>query len=121
MKTKAMFINEDEYPFAHWIVQRQKLVETRSRNMLRHLVGERVAVVSTKKGRPPMVIGYVLIVGSYFEKSPWGWRSITMIPEGSRYDTKEGRWFYSLAYAKECDPFPLPEDAVRHGRSWCEF
>lgn len=118
---KAMFVNEDEYPFAYWIASREKWIETRSRNMLRQLVGERVAVVRTKRGQTPMVIGYVFICGGSFEKHPEDYRHLTMIPEGSKYDTKEGRWFYALAFAEECKPYPLPAEAVRHGRSWCEF
>ena len=45
-----------------------------------------------------------------------------LVPYWSNYYTSaNGKWFYHLANAEECTPYPLPENAVRHGRSWCEF
>ena len=126
---KAMFINEDGVPYAHLIVSGKKLIETRTRNMLLPLVGERVAIVSTRKGKPAMVIGYADVQNYAF--CPVNlldmWRNETCIPKGDTYDSlgkrngRQGKWFYELYNAEPCKPFPLPENAVRHGRSWCEF
>lgn len=119
---KAMFINENEHPYAYYIITGLKTIETRSRNMLAPLVGERVAVVRTFKGAPAMVVGYVTVVDS--SRKDWSYlnahRGDTMIMGGSEYDTPE-RWCYFLENATPCEPYPLPADAVRHGRSWCEF
>lgn len=118
---KGIFVNEDEKPYAYWIVTGEKTIETRSRDMLKKLVGERVAVISTKRGRGPLVVGYVTIYEKQYETMPGLFRLCTIIPQGSKYDT-EARWMYFLEYAEEVyTPYPLPENAVRHGRSWCEW
>lgn len=126
---KGMFVNEDTAPYAQWIVSGQKLIETRTKNMLLPLVGERVAIISTRKGRKPVVVGYANVQNYSF--CPVNlldmWRRETMIPKGDTYDNlgtrngKQGKWFYELYKAEPCNPFPLPSFAVRHGRSWCEF
>lgn len=53
---RAMFVNEDEYSYAEEIASGVKTIETRSKNMLSALVGERVAIVSTRANRKPMVV-----------------------------------------------------------------
>lgn len=116
---KGIFVNENEAPFANWIVQGWKTIETRSRNVLRPLVGERVAIIRTKSGQKSMVIGVVKIVDSFRENVRF-LRTSTMIPVGSKFDTGY-RWMYVLDRPEEVEPFPLPENVVRHGRSWCEW
>ena len=81
---------------------------------------ERVAVVKTGCGKP-MVVGYVDIVNArhtLFTRAADAYE-LTFVPEGSKY--ADNRYFYLLRNAEECDPYPLPENAKRHGRSWCEF
>ena len=129
MNVKAMFVNEDTVPYAHLIVSGKKLIETRTKNMLLPLVGERVAIVSTRKGRPAMVVGYATVNSYSF--CPVNmldmWRQETMIPKGDTYDNlgkrngRQGKWFYELYQAESCKPYALPENTVRHGRSWCEW
>lgn len=121
----GVFVNENGgVPYAHAIAQGIKPYETRSRHMLRQLVGERVAIIRTRRGKTPTVLGYATISGAEF------WtaaelderRDLTLIPPGSAYDCKgRGKWAYCMTDPETCDPFPLPSDAVRHGRSWCEF
>lgn len=126
---KAMFVNEDGVKYAQLIVSGKKLIETRARNMLLPLVGERVAIVSTRKGHKPMVVGYANVQNYAFCPVTMldMWRNETMIPKGDTYDNlgwrdgRQGKWFYELYNAEPCAPFPLPSSAVRHGRSWCEF
>lgn len=127
---KAMFVNDDgKIPFTECIVQGWKTIETRTKNMLLPLVGERVAVVRTHRNEGPMVVGYVDVIRHEF--CPVyrldRFRFDTFIPKGSTYDNlgtwhgKQGKWFYHLANAEPCEPYPLPSSAIRHGRSWCEF
>lgn len=126
---KAMFINENTVPYALLITGGKKSIETRTKNMLLPLVGERVAIVSTKHGCKPLVVGYVNVDDYCF--CPVNllnmWRKETMIPVGDVYDNLgkrdgvRGKWFYMLSNAEACAPYILPETAIRHGRSWCEF
>lgn len=120
---KGIFVNEDEVHYADAIVEAFKPVETRSRNMLSACVGERVAIISTKRNRKPMVVGYADMVGNIFLSAEWlnANRHLTMIPEGSKYDNDKGKWGYWMSNAEKCDPYELPSSAIRHGRSWCEF
>lgn len=122
---KGMFINCDGPDYAGAIVKRLKTIETRNRNMLRELVGEWVAVVKTKRGHKPMVIGTVFVVSAQpiekYEAFEF-YREWTLIPRGSKFDFNGTRkWFYFLACGEPCEPYELPANAVRHGRSWCEF
>lgn len=122
---KAMFVNEDGgVHYALAIVRGYKPWETRTKNMLSQLIGERVAVVRTRRGKTPTVIGYVTVRdsrhfnGKYLDEN----RDKTLIPKGSKYDVNGwAKWVYILEDPEPCEPYPLPENAIRHGRSWCEF
>ena len=133
---KGFFINNDEClkletwagrfetTYVKEIMVGFKTIETRSKNMLRSLVGERVAVVSTGRGRKPMVVGTVCISDvKWIPAHLWDmYREDTLIPRGSKYDNNgSGKWGYILEGPQECEPYPLPANAIRHGRSWCEF
>ena len=122
--TYGIFVNNDGIPYADAIVEGYKPIETRNRHMLRALVGERVAVVSTSRKRKPMVVGFVDIVSAEFCPADKfdEYRDQTLIPPGSRFDANaRGKWFYHLEHPQKVAPYPLPADAVRHGISWCEF
>ena len=123
----GIFVNENGgVHYAQAIVQGVKRVETRHKNMLNKLNGCRVAIVRTRRGKKPMILGYVNIdaIDWYSQEiaNSEKMRKFTLIPEGSQYDArKDGVYFYWLSHPEECAPYPLPADAVRHGRSWCEF
>lgn len=118
---KAVFVNQTNCSrYADLIASGIKTIETRSRNMLSALVGERVAIVRTVSGKNPLVIGYVDMVGSVHSDKPAAdCYESTFVPEGSKF--AGNRWFYLLRNAERCQPYALPENAIRHGRSWCEF
>lgn len=124
-KTQGIFVNEDGgVRYAEAIVGGYKPIETRNKNMLSDLVGLRVAVIRTRRGKNPMVVGYVDITDSAHRSGKWmdENRNLTLIPPGSKHDNNGGaKWCYFLANPERCDPFPLPAGTVRHGRSWCEF
>jgi len=121
----GVFVNENGgIRYAHAIAKAIKPVETRSRNMLKSLVGERVAIIRTRRGKNPLIVGYATIVKAEKQSRDWldSHRDLTLIPEGSSYDCKGTfKWCYWLSSAEECEPYQLPASAVRHGRSWCEF
>ena len=122
----GIFVNEDGgVRYAEAIVKGYKPIETRNRNMLKSLVGERVAVVRTRRGDHPMVVGFVDIVSAEYHTAEWldSHRDQTLIPPGSKHDCAgKGKWCYLLANPGDLyEPLPLPYDAIRHGLSWCEF
>lgn len=121
----GIFVNSDGcVPYADAIVSGIKPIETRGKDVLWRLDGCRVAVVKTRRGKNPTIVGYVTINGRMFcESKYWeSYRSATLIPKGSKYDCHgKGKWLYYLENPQKCEPYALPKDAVRHGRSWCEF
>lgn len=124
-KTQGIFVNEDGgIRYAEAIVNGYKTIETRTKNMLSDVVGLRVAIIRTRRGKNPMVVGYADVVSSAHMNGRWldENRDKTLIPKGSKYDVNGwAKWCYFLENAEKCEPFPLPADAIRHGRSWCEF
>jgi len=124
---KGIFVNQlsaSGVPYADAIVDGLKTIETRNRDMLSRLVGERVAVIRTRRGKNPTIVGYVTINSKSFVNAEQFdiIREFTLIPVGSKYDVHgRGKWCYGLSNAKRCIPYALPKDAIRHGRSWCEF
>lgn len=122
---KGIFVNENGcIPYARLIAEGYKKIETRSKNMLSACVGERVAIVRTRRHKAPLILGYATIVRSTFCKAEefQQYFDLHLVRPGTAYDCKgRGKWFYWMEDAQECEPYPLPSSAVRHGRSWCEF
>ena len=120
-----LFINSALIPFVDMILSGQKTIETRSKNMLRALVGRRVLIAETGHGRPVVRcsarITYAVQVTS---KDVYdAIRDCTRVPEGSPYDWKEStrcKWFYTLTDVIPVSPFSPPEGR-RHGRVWMEY
>lgn len=121
----GIFVNCDEVDYADAIVRGNKFIETRSRDMLKNCVHKRVAIIRTHRGERPTIVGYAFITGKMFLPADYldTIRNITHIPRGSKHDCAEGgKWCYHLEKRVAIsEPFPLPANAVRHGRSWCEF
>ena len=110
----AIYVHDtNETPYALQIVKGEKLIETRTRNVLKRFVGERVFVIRTRSGHKAEVIGEVTISCS-------GWldayaldeqRNLTRIPKGSKFDcTGGGKWCYWLTSPTEyIKPYPLSD------------
>lgn len=111
--------------FVDDIMNRLKTDETRTRNMLRALVGLRVYIAETGSGpsmvRCSCVIKSVLVIRS---RAQWDrLRRRHRVPEGSRYDWKpetKVKYLYRLTHVRRVNPFHPPE-GVRHGRVWMEY
>lgn len=121
----VLFINCSSVPFVQLIMNRTKVYETRSRNMLRSLVGKRVMIAATGKGKP-LVMCSAMICNSFPVQSHYEWemfRDYTCVPVGSVYDWTDKtkvKWLYELSDIRPVR-FPFhPEDGKRHGRVWME-
>lgn len=122
----VVFINCSRVPFLTYIILYMKLYESRTRNTLRALIGQRVILAETgRKGGPiarcMVTIGDPLIVTS---RAAWRTvRSAVCVPLGSQYDWKpetRKKYLYPLLNMKCLRPFTVPE-GVRHGRVWMEY
>ena len=125
---KAIFINESKVKFIELILNQEKLFETRNRDTLKGLfeqnkLYERVALVSTGKGKP-IVKGYANIRKGF--KACY--EEINQIDsalyiKNTPYECKPGKekMLYSIEFPIKCEPYTIPENTVYHGRSWCEW
>lgn len=119
----GIFINCKEAPFVNDILSRCKLEETRPYDVLRAVVGKRVALIETGTSPVGIIHGYATITGSRIV-------SYDDIPArksaciyGTPYDIMPGetKVFYKLSRVRPCKPYPLPENHINHGRSFTEF
>ena len=125
MMIPVVGINSSSAPFMTDIGDLLKRLETRSRNMLRSLVGQRVILAETRQG------GYLAMYTAVIRSArpvrsaaEWeGLRPLHRVPVGSQYDWQPGdrvRWVYELTGLRRLRPFLVPEGR-RHGRTWMEY
>lgn len=107
----AIYVNEPGcIHYATAIVQGYKPVETRTRDMLGKLVGERVAIVRTRRRHPAEIIGYATITRKAYHTTAEleDMRDQTLIPPGSKFDSHgAGKWCYYLEDPEEVAPIAL--------------
>lgn len=133
-KMKAIYLNCKDVPFDVDIFDTcRKHYETRNRDTLRgmfkksmfgrHEALQDVAVIRTGKGRA-VVIGYITLhSGVRCSATEWNdsIREKSCVPSGSKYDNPAGKYVYWIHDTRRCEPYPVPSNAVKHGRSWCEW
>lgn len=122
----VVFINCSSAPFVDDIINLSKVFETRSVNSLCSLVGQRVMICETGKGKS-LVRCSARIVNSFPVRSFHEWdmfRYYTRVPLHSKYDWKDTtkvKWLYELSdILIESVPFH-PSNGPRHGRTWMEY
>ena len=104
-------------PYADDIARRVKTIETRTRDMLGRLVGQRVLLIRTRDGHPADIVGSAVIACKRWRTAAEldAIRDRTRIPAGDRYDCKGlGKWCYDMADAIRFD-VPLPLSAFETG------
>lgn len=120
-----LYINCKLFPFVSWIIARLKLYETRNRNTLKALIGKRVYIAETGRHKKPIIrcvatIESMTIVDTLTEYNKL--RKYTKVEKGSIYDFIPGKkkYLYRLTDVQEISAFPVPENIIRHGRTWSE-
>ena len=100
----GIYVNESGcIPYADAIASGAKTIETRSRNVLKKLVGENVAIIKTKRGKSPVIVGHALITRvEWCSKEDFqSFFNQHLVPVGSQYDaTEKGKYLYYLHGAK---------------------
>ena len=121
-----VFVNCSVFPFISWIMRLLKPFETRTRNMLGNLVGKRVLLAETGKGKPVVkcfaTIDYVIRIDNYTQWKEY--RKRCRIVPGSVYDWVKGKTKYKYLYhLSDIQPVPnfVPPEGFRHGRVWMEY
>lgn len=121
-----IYINCSLFPFINWIIAGKKLYETRNRNTLQKLIGKKVYLVETGKHKKPLVRCSCLIVEGFTIDNKGDYetfRKAAKIKRGSVYDFIPGKrkTFYKLEKVQSVPAFPLPDNIIRHGRTWAEL
>ena len=122
-----VFINCSVFPFVLWILSGLKLFETRNRDTLKKLVGRRVMLAETGKGKKPIVkciatIDYVIRIDNYKQWKKY--RKQCRIVPGSAFDWAKGKTKYKYLYhLTDIEKIPEfnPPEGFRHGRVWMEY
>lgn len=103
---KAININDRSSPFTDWILDGKKIIETREKNTLKSLVGQRVGIIQTGCGKAKLV-GYVTVSGVIKYETESEFRedeSRHLVNPGSKYDIKTIKYGYVLAEPERCEP-----------------
>ena len=120
-----VFINCDLFPFVCAILSGLKLYETRNKNTLKGMVGKRILLAETGKGKKPLVKCFATIDSIIRIDNPTQWkqyRKSCFIEKGSCYDFIPGKSKY-LYHLTDIVPIPefIPPEDIRHGRIWMEL
>lgn len=111
--------------YADAIVNGYKTIETRSKNVLKQLIGRDIAIIRTASGKKPVIIGYCRIAACR-RCSENEFRKLFnnhCVPAGSKYDIKAGgyKYLYFLENCRPCRPQAVPENAKKHGRIFITY
>lgn len=113
---KGININDKYTPYTELILCGMKDVETRNRNTLKSLVGQRVGIIRTGKGKA-MLVGYVTIDHVIKYETEAEFRADYnrhCVLGGSKYDIKKGgvKYGYVLTDIERCDPTPVTSKGI---------
>ena len=122
----VVFINCSRFPFLFWIMSGLKLYETRTRNTLRALVGQRVYLARTGRGRPVVLCSVVIgdPIATRSRSAFAAFRKACCIAYRSQYDWQKSTKVKYLYPLLDVQPVPVPftpPEGVRHGRVWMEY
>ena len=100
MRVYAIYIHDTKAePFTDWILDGKKTIETRTRNVLYNMLGNRVLIIRTRSGHDAEIVGSVFIndYGFYTKEQLDEMRDKTCIAPESRFnECKAGKWCYFL-------------------------
>ena len=122
-----IYVNCALFPFIDWIIKGKKKYETRNRNTLKRFIGKQVYLAETGKGKRPVVRCCCMISDPVIvtdKKSYNRYRKQAMIKPGSIYDfssSTKRKVLYPLSSVKSVKSFVVPNNAIRHGYTWCEI
>ena len=113
---KGININDKYTPFTELILLGLKLIETRNRNTLKSLVGQRVGIIRTGNGKA-MLVGYVTIAAVIKYETEADFRadySLHWVDKGDKYDIKKGgvKYGYVLTNPQRCEPTPVTSKGI---------
>ena len=122
----VVFINCDKIPYVDLMIDGKKKYETRHFNTLGGLVGRRVLIAETHRGKTPKIRCSAVLKSAKQIKFLGEWammRDETCVPENSEHDwnfNRPGKWVYELEDVREVLGLDWKE-GKRHGIVWMEY
>lgn len=122
----VVFINCDKVPYVDKIISGEKKMETRNRNTLGALVGCRVFIAETRRGKVPKIRCSAVVCKptEITDRETWNeFRDVTCVPKGSYHDWNDGtkrKLLYPLIDVRRMFNVPWVE-GKRHGITWMEY
>ena len=118
----GIYVNCRKRPYLALMIAKAKVEETRSRNVLRKLIGKRVWLIETGTGVPTVRASAVIDSARVVPYSDVQSRRAAWILE-TNHDIRPGKTkvFYHLSDVQPVDQFPAPAGRINHGRSFTEF
>ena len=112
---KGININDKDYPFTDYILDGIKTIETRRTNSLKSVVGQRVGIIRTGRGKA-MIVGYVDVarVKRYDTENEFR-KDYTkhLVEKDSKYDiSADGKYGYILENPQRCEPVAAPRGGI---------
>lgn len=111
---KAININDRDSPFTEYILDGNKTIETREKNTLKSLVGQRVGIIKTGKSKAKLV-GYVTISDVIKYETVNEFRKDEnrhMVKPKSKYDIKTIKYGYVLTNPERCNPIEVTSKGI---------
>lgn len=106
---KGININDKDHPFTEWILSGRKTIETRETDSLHSVIGQRVGIIRTGRGKA-ILVGYADITGTVIYNGTEAFRadySKHRVAAGSKYDIKTQKIGYILENVTACEPIPV--------------
>lgn len=120
----VVFINCSEEPFIDRIMHGLKQAETRTRDTLKNLVGQRVYLAETGKGKPTVRCSVKIIRSEQVDREEWNNHRFDIgVNYGGSFDWKpetKSKYLYWLQAVEIVEPFTAVE-GTRHGRTYMTY
>ena len=116
-----VYINCSVFPFVDLIIANKKVYETRNRNTLKSLIGQEIYLAETGKGKATVKAKCTITdLVTVTDKATYNrYRKETQVAKGSVFDfcsSTKAKYLYRLDNVQPVEPFPVPDNTVKHGR-----
>lgn len=111
---KGVNINCKGQDFVEEILSHLKTIETRNRDTLKSLVGQRIGLIRTGCGKA-MLMGYATISGKVIYDSTEAFRADYQkhrVRPGSTYDIRDRKYGYILTNVVRCEPKEITSKGI---------
>jgi len=133
----GIFINDSTQPFTGQILNKEKTIETRNKNVLHNFVGQRVGIVRSGKNKKSVLVGFATIseeiiypteekFNADYDRLENDKRYAHLInPDDEGFNFNASKWGYKAGYyltdVEKCEPWIIPPTAKRYMRRYVDI